>query len=58
VKGNNTGGQATWEKQEKELSEIEAKTMNAMCGQMHNGKPIMTKKTYIESLASSGRFGR
>lgn len=58
VKSNNTGGQAAWEKQEKELSEFERNTMNAFCEQTHNGKPIMTKKQYIESLAQSGRFGR
>ncbi len=58
VTSNNTSSKATWEKQEKELSDIERNTMNAMCQQMHNGKPIMTKKQYIESLAASGRFGR
>lgn len=58
VQINNTGGKEAWEKQEKELNDFERNTMNAMCEQMHNGKPIMTKKQYIESLAQSGRFGR
>jgi len=58
VKNNNTGAQASWEKQEKELSDHERNTMNAMCKQEHNGQPIMTKKQYIEALAQSGRFGR
>jgi SOS-response transcriptional repressor LexA len=58
VKNNNTGAAALWEKQEKELSDFERNTMNALCAQTHNGKPITTKKQYIESLAQSGRFGR
>lgn len=58
VSTNNTGSKAAWEKQEKELSDFERNTMEALCKQEHNGKPIMTKKQYIESLAQSGRFGR
>lgn len=58
VRSVNSTGKEKWEQQEKELSTYERDTMNALCGQMHNGKPIMTKKTYIENLAQSGRFGR
>ena len=58
--GAGTGGSSkdTWEKHEKDLNQTERDTMNALCGMMHNGKPVITKKQYIDNLAASGRFGR
>jgi tetratricopeptide (TPR) repeat protein len=47
-----------WEKYEKELNKTERDTMNALCGMLHNGKAVITKKQYIDNLAASGRFGR
>lgn len=58
VKSSASQGKEKWEVWEKDLSDFERNTMNAYCSQTHNGKPLMTKKQYIESLAQSGRFGR
>lgn len=60
VEGVRSGNTTTesWSRQEKELSQFEKNIMESMITQMHNGKPVITKKQYIEQLAATGRFER
>ena len=57
VRAGNTVSE-NWQKWEKQLSTFEKDIMDAMTQQTHNGKPVISKKQYIESLAAQGRFER
>lgn len=47
---------AQWQKDEKMLMPHEIEMMKAFTGQLHNGKPVMTKQQYIENLRARGAF--
>lgn len=60
VEGVRSGNTSTenWQRWEKNLNQLERSIMESMTSQLHQGKPIITKKQYIESLAAQGRFER